>query len=412
MRHAGDMAIRMKEWGMLSYPRQSVHLPTQGISGWADAGLSLGRGIESVGSAIAGTLADQVKVTGDMAAFAARLEEIGKETAEELAQQPVKDWAYAWNAACAPRLKEAVEELPAHSRAAGRQFAADANMRMLLESQRQHELEKVQNARRQWRLRMEDAVQRGDEQEAAHWLEQGRGVFVPESEVPQEQVRLQSNSSLMRWQHKLQAEPLKALADFRQEEPEMPSLEEDVRTLQQNMELAHRQALLSCSRRVAADILSGKTPQDSWLQEVEQAGIISGDMRKRAAMSPQSAGMEQLCSWTRRVDEAATPEETARIRMEVALAPVPLPERQKLLRRMEVLETNPCEAQRNLSRRLWQLYSGGGMGCPGDAMALKRLSRLQEESLALVQEGDARKLDSWMQQNVRALPLQWICLSA
>jgi hypothetical protein len=89
-----SMAIRMKEWGMLAYPRQSVQLTVNSLNDWGRSGSSLGQGVAAAGQAAA-ELADamqRVNRAGNEADIAARLADIGRETAEELLA-PLRQYA-------------------------------------------------------------------------------------------------------------------------------------------------------------------------------------------------------------------------------------------------------------------------------------------------------------------------------
>jgi hypothetical protein len=89
-----SMAIRMKEWGMLSYPRQGVQLPTHSLNDWARSGQAFGQGLAGAlqGTAELAAAMQRVSSTGSEADIAARLESIARETADELRDKPVRDW--------------------------------------------------------------------------------------------------------------------------------------------------------------------------------------------------------------------------------------------------------------------------------------------------------------------------------
>ena len=158
------MAIRMKEWGMLSYPRQSVHLTVNSLNDWGRSGASLGQGVAAAGHAAA-ELAEamqRVNRAGNEADISARLVEIGRETAEELSDKPVRDWDYSWQQAYTPRLQQLLSELEPDAREQARQMGAHYSRQQSLQSRRAYEVEHIRRARKKWSEQVESAVQRGD----------------------------------------------------------------------------------------------------------------------------------------------------------------------------------------------------------------------------------------------------------
>ena len=87
-----SMAIRMKEWGLLAYPRQTVHLPLNSLNDWGRTGRALGQGVQEAGHGLAELVPDIARVAraGQQADAAAMLHEIGVETTEELLELPVR----------------------------------------------------------------------------------------------------------------------------------------------------------------------------------------------------------------------------------------------------------------------------------------------------------------------------------
>ncbi|MBR5185887.1 MAG: hypothetical protein IKW19_06275, partial [Akkermansia sp.] len=71
----------MKEWGMLSYPRQGVQLPTHSLNDWARSGQASGQGLAGAlqGAAELAAAMQRVSSTGSEADIAARLESIALE---------------------------------------------------------------------------------------------------------------------------------------------------------------------------------------------------------------------------------------------------------------------------------------------------------------------------------------------
>ena len=181
-----SMAIRMKEWGMLSYPRQGVQLPTHSLNDWARSGQASGQGLAGAlqGAAELAAAMQRVSSTGSEADIAARLESIACETADELRDKPVRDWDYSWQQAYEPRLNQMLSELDTDAREQARRMSPTYSAHHSLRARRESELERIRHSRRQWQDQVESAVQRGDAESARRWLEQGREVFVPASQLP------------------------------------------------------------------------------------------------------------------------------------------------------------------------------------------------------------------------------------
>ena len=197
-----SMAIRMKEWGMQAYPRQGVHLPVNSLNDWGRTGKVLGQGVAEAGQGMTALVPviDKVARAGKTADVAAMLDEIGRETADELAHLPVRDWNYSWQQAYAPRVQEMLNQFTGEERQQALELSEVYGRRYSLEGRRNLELERIHQARRQWQERVDSAVQRGDEKAACQWVEQGRGVFVPEAEMQQTLSSTRSRSLQCSWQ--------------------------------------------------------------------------------------------------------------------------------------------------------------------------------------------------------------------
>ena len=151
------MAIRMKEWGMLSYPRQGVHLPLNALNDWGRSGRVLGQGVTQAGSGAA-ELANaiyRVQKAGSEADMASAFEQIGRETTEELLELPVRDWDYSWQQAYAPRVQEVLNQYSGADRERALQLSEVYGHRHSLNGRRRMELERI----RQEQLRKEQDIQ-------------------------------------------------------------------------------------------------------------------------------------------------------------------------------------------------------------------------------------------------------------
>ncbi|MGN0821086.1 MAG: hypothetical protein ACI4OX_04825, partial [Akkermansia sp.] len=136
-----------------------------------------------------------------------------------------------------------------------------------------------------------------------------------------------------------------------------------------------------------------------------EAGLVTPPAaREMAPLSPR-----EKSEWLSRIDERDEADEQT-LRLQIALAPLPVQERNSLLQRMDATLGVPAADRRSVSRRLRKLYRRGVLGCPGDAMASRRLSRLQEASLSVLQQGGAEAAARWV-ENLPAAGDRWVCFS-
>ena len=393
-----SMAIRMKEWGMLAYPRQSVQLTVNSLNDWGRSGSSLGQGVAAAGQAAA-ELADamqRVNRAGNEADIAARLAAIGRETAEELSDKPVRDWDYSWQQAYEPRLQQLLGELEPGAREHALQLGAQYSRLYSLQSRRAYEVEHIRRARRKWNEQVEAAVQRGDAAAARRWLEQGSQVFVPEAELPQQLESVQSRSLCAGWQQQLQQNPAAALAAWQAAEAERPSRPEDLRRVQTGMDEARTRLTAGLAVQLAAAVEQGVEPEPGVLRQAAEAGVLPRAWAESPRQALRPLAVEETCRWLRRIDERDAGDDSALV-VEIALAPIPMSERRLLLQRVQATAALPPAQRSGTSRVLWSLYHDGRFGCPGDAAALRCLGRLQDEALQLQQKSsDARELTQWL----------------
>ena len=407
------MAIRMKEWGMQAYPRQRVLLTTNSLNDWGRSGQALGRGVAAAGQEAAG-LAEAmrcVQQTGNEADIAGRLEQIGRETAEELRDKPVRDWDYSWQQAYEPRLRQMLAELEDDdTRAQARELGSRYSSLQSLQARRATELERIRHSRQKWSMQVEAAVQRGDAESATRWLEQGRRVFVPESELPQQREAVQSRSLCARWQQQVEQDPAAALAAWAAPDAARPTRREDLQQVQSRMAAARSTLHASLAAQLAAALEQGCEPDSAVLQQAAAAGVLPAETLAAASQQVQRPlAVADTCRWLRRIDERE-PGADDRLVVEIALAPLPLPERRLLLQRVQATAEIAPQQRAGVSRSLWAMYHEGRFGCPGDAAALRCLGRLQDEALQHQQAaaGDEKAVQRWLEQ-LRRCEEPWLC---
>lgn len=407
------MSIRIKEWGMMSQPAKGVHLPIEGLTGWGESARRVGEGISAVLVGSAKVMQDraQVAAAGELADFSERLKAIDQETRDELSGQDVQDWDYAWNAASAPKLAEAINELSPASRRGAQELAEAYNARASVEAQRDHELRKIDKARSQWRNQLDQAVQAGDSQQAHEWLHAGQGIFVPEDHVQNESRAIESRASLSRWQKNLQETPLRTLSELSSASAQdLPQQKTDAQQLSHAVKLARG----SAGEQVLANLVScmegGVSPDPEYMNLAVQAGVLTPDQASAASQeSPRCLSLRQQQDWMRRIDESPHDDaEAVNLMLDIATANMPIADKRSLLNRVEISRRVPEASRRRLSRNLWTLYHNGAFGCPLDEPAQKFFSSLQQESLARLQQGDDEQIDAWL-NSLNESADRWVC---
>lgn len=415
MVHAGCMAIKMQEWGMLAYPGRGVNIPVQGVAGMDEPAARMGRAVADMfryGAALS-EQRDQVTQTGELAAFAGRLREIEQETRATLAeQQQIGDWGYAWRWASEAQVNEAIEELPHGSRSAARDLAALYNLRASLRAQRDYELAHVGRARQQWADRVEQAVLAGDGESAAQWVQAGRRVFVPESEVEARVEEVRSRGRLRRWQQDVEQNAPDALRRMRQDDAELPTRQQERQQLEELRRSASRGLRTRYADEMCAALERGHAPtRGEWADAVE-CGILTPAQAEALEQEPREVTEQRRCEWNRRVDERGeNADDEVALRLDIATAALPVREKQRLLQRIRTTAGILPSMRRRVSSCLQGMYGQGVFGCPGDREALQCWGRLQEQGLTMLQgERTDEQVEQWL-VGLQPAPMNWICLS-
>lgn len=410
--HAVGMSIRIHEWGMLRNATEQPHVSLQGLTDWESGARSAGQGIAAMVQGGARLVQERaaVSATGQLAAFSETLRSIEEETRRELQDSEPADWEYAWQTASAPRVAAAIAELPLPLRENVRHMAESFTREAGIRAWRDRELAGIDRARGQWQQQLDAAVNAGDAESALHWVQQGRGVFVPENRVPEEEKAVESRARLRHWQHKLQQAPMQTLGEYlRGSRGALPRRREEAEQLQQQVEAVRQQA-----RRDFADILQNRVLQgmstlpEEWKQ-AHHAGLISQEQFNASQAAPQQEPPHrEYNTWLRRIDEMENePEQLLDMRLDICAAPLPQQVRAALLQRLAQAGQVRPEDRQTMSRRLWELYHEGAFGSPGDALAEQRLHRLQQSGLPLLAEAGNDAVAQWLESLDRR-DEQWI----
>lgn len=399
---------------MLSYPGRGVQVPLQGIATMDEPAARLGRVIEGAAQ-LGAQLAEQqetVTAAGSLADFAGRLRQIEQESREEIDMQNVRDWQYAWKQASEPRLAEAVGELPPESREAGRHLAAVYNAQASATAKRDYELGRIGLARHRWQARVEDAVERGDAEEAERWIKAGESLFVPEEEVEERQRKVRSQSVLNCWRKAFRTDAAAALAALRREDARLPQEAADAECLQRLREEQLRAVSRAMAEEMGRAVTAGQLPSRELYEKAAAAGVMSPQQVESAFQQPEYGWRKSEGLWNLRVDEC--PEEgdaVTRLQLEILAAPLPPEERSRLLLRLQRGREIPTPIRTQLSRSLWNMYLSGQFGCPGDTEALQGLARLQVRGMEEMSRcGSAAELNRWL-SSVPSEEDKWICFN-
>ena len=404
-----SMAIRMKEWGLLAYPRQTVHLPLNSLNDWGRTGRVLGQGVQEIGHGLVGLapVIAQVAQAGQRAETAAMLREIGEETAEELLALPVRDWDYSWQQSYQPRVQHMLNQLSGEEREQAQRMSDAYSRRYSLEGRRRMELQRIRQARGRWQEQVDNAVQNGDEAAACHWMEQGRNVFVPESEMPRELGAVRRRSLYVGWQQRLQQEPYAALIAWQADDARKPEDADTLKRLEGDMEHTRQTLYKNLALQLAADVEQGREPGAVLLERAVAAGVLPGEQMPAQGQTETTMSVADTCNWLRRIDERE-PGQDERLMVDIALAPIPQEQRRLLLQRLQSTGTLPPQQRVAVSRTLWNWYQEGRFGCPGDEESLLSLGRLQEEALIRMTTETQKTTNEWL-ESVGKDADAWLC---
>ncbi len=411
------MAIRMKEWGMLAAPGQPAHVRTQGLYGWERVGRSVGEGVSAaiLGGAQLSELG-KVNRAGELADFSEQLRTISAEVSEELREAEVQDWDYSWKAAATPRIREAVQALSADSREAGMELARMYTAQASIEARRDRDIRRVSTARGRWEQRVEASISAGQEQQASRWLEAGRGVFVPEEQMPARREEVRSRACHARWEARLQSSPLEALAEMasarEKKEGGLPSRAAETRRLEQSCTRVRQSLRRELAQSFSACLHAGEDIEPETLELAARAGVLPEAAAAPAAVRGARAAVMTDAdreAWYRWLDCREDGDEgEVSARLSIASAALPLEERRRLLRRLERTRGVPAADRRSLSNQLLALYHAGGLGCPGDAEARSSLLDMMDEGARLLAEQGVEAVSEWMEAR-RAGCDNWVC---
>lgn len=405
------MPIRMKEWGMKSYPAQGVQVPLSGISGMGETAHAFGRSLAAVGAGVQEMMRmhERVVAKGENAALQDGLQQVVQQAQQQMLNgETVPNWEESWQQTVSPMVEPLLEKIPESRREEALRVAQETLQRASLDTQRQYEVGRLNKARRQWESRVETAVKAGQEKEAISRLEEGRDVFVPEGEMEARRSKVQSLSRAESWRARLQQDPLAALTAWRSGEGERPEEEADEQAVASEMAAAHGALRRRLGAEYAQSVMQGVPPS-----EASVAGAVSAGL-----WEPEDTGAlhrltaQEELDWMHRAEECGDDEDAhAALQLRLATLPAPLPQRRRLMTYLETNRALPSEPRRALQTELWNLYRNGAFGCVGDAVPQQRMARLMQEGNRLLAEGDAKGTAAWLNV-LRRTEKTWLCFEA
>ncbi|MBR5522375.1 MAG: hypothetical protein IKV82_02790 [Akkermansia sp.] len=408
------MSIRIREWGMLRNGAEQPHVSVHGLTDWEIGARQAGQGLSAMvlGGVQVVQEREKVAAAGELAAFSEKLQAMEQEISSELEETEPAQWSRDWESAFAARVSDALEDVSPALRETAQKMAAEYTREAGIRAVRDRELAGIDRARRRWQHRVDAAVQSGDAQAARQWLEQGRGVFVPEGRMEAEEKSLESKVLLQQWRRNLQQNPVRTLGDYlhRPAGLMLPQYEEGEQ-LKHEVEQTQRQAREIFVREQMERAMRGEPADAQTLKQADRAGIITRAQRKSALAAPQEPAHRDLNCWLRRVHECDTaPDEVLALQVDICTAALPAARRVELVQRLEQAASVRREDRLTMSRRLWNLYHDGAFGCPGDALAEQRLHRLQMCGLPLLAESGNDAVAEWL-SGLDRRDEQWVCFS-
>ena len=282
--------------------------------------------------------------------------------------------------------------------------------RASLEAQRDHELSRIEDSRRSWQQRLDEAVASGDEQKAGQWLEAGRRGFVPGAGMEQRGAEGSSRCCLSRWQQRLAESPARALGDLAEAAPEAwPGAETDRLRLQELAVQTRKGMRRELAQGLADDLRRGQRRDADRLQEMQRAGLISAEQLAEARKPVVAAGPATLSAWMRRVDECPDDEEArTELSLSIETSPLEASRRRELLERLNDGAALSAADRSCLSRSLYDWYGRGCFGCAADVQSQRTYLRLQREGFSLLRREGSEAAAEWLEKQ-RESAGRWVC---
>lgn len=391
------MSIRIQDYGTV--PSSSYHggmVPMGALNGYADGVRDLMSGAISVVGAGGDFIENlhQVQAAGVQADVARGVEQFRSDVFSELNKRDdYENWESSWKDAIETRLPEYLPtSLDEINRSGAGKYVEALREKGGGEVRRMAQLAQIKKARGAWEQNIAEVSTRGDQTGLARHLNEGRGVFLSEKDVPQFVNRVQERADWLRMQNEVATSPLETTRILREGRHEISADEDKATELLARSEKAGKELkerygiwMLDLAER-------GGIVEDSALSNAQQEGLLTPGQvrnyedavaRERQAvwtMRAPKANPADLCNWRRRVDERDVRDEPA-LMVDLVCSGLPRNEVRALATRLKKTSLVPDDVRKNISHELTALYHNGVWGALGDERALREWRRCQDAVL-------------------------------
>ncbi len=433
------MAIRMKEWGMLAPAPQQLDRSgqKQALIDNLNVAKRREKSIQGLSTATGDFIRDEgvrqeerekdreqkeqeallaeVERTGELAGFMNSLEEANKITQEEMQDiAPDQDLEYAWRQRATPHFKAAIDKLSPAARAAGEQIAAHYSEQSYITTKQQRKLARIAKARNSWNESLQHSIDKGDEGEAASWIDSVIDIFIPRDSAEEAKKSAQSAARYRQWDEQFKSAPIQTLAYYKKaKDSDLQLSDEHREELAQLSQETERGAKSALAEHLTRQILADKRIKPTSLNQVEEAGLLTKNQIERLNYNTHTNSLtaqRDYCEWQGRIDRSGDDEaELLDMKLQLATAPLNSSEKKKLFLRLTQVESVSASKRQRMNSNIWNAYRRGELGTVGDRHSLARLRQIQDLAPKLVEEEGLDKLDDLIAKC--SIPEQvWVCL--
>lgn len=392
--HSVHMSILIQEYGMVgASPFQGGLVPLDVMGSYTAGTRDLMEGVfrAVAGSADLSREIERVRAVGTKSDMEDAVKNFRSEVMGELKKSGEPDqWEARWNHAVDNRLGAYLpssthgvdsRELSEYVRQV-KEDGADEVRRMA-------QLEGISLARQSWEKRMARAGDSGDESEMERGMDDGKGVFVPESDSSAYLRRIKERAALTRAERESDQFPIPTARKLVSGSHELSGDEDKATRLLSLVE----KKVNGLKEKYGAWMLDvtgrGGFVDDQALEHAGREGLLSPSQvrnyrdsvakEKEAVWTRRQpdADVSALCDWRRRVDERGSNEDPSLL-LDIACSGLPRAEVAVLADRMKKTSLIPEDLRRKFSASLTALYNEGAWGAPGDRHSLHEWKRSQD----------------------------------
>ncbi len=433
----GDMAIRMKEWGMLAPAPENVDRSGQkrAILDHIDIAQARGNSLRHLGEGIATytqgesereerrkkceeeELLNQVQSTGELTELMNQLQYASTRAAAEMEDISAgDDFDYAWRERATPHYREALAELSPASREAGQKLADIYSQRDEIQVRQQKKLSLIDRARSLWNSSLQRSVSEGDEATAALKIDSAANIFIPQQDIDKAKQTAASAANFSRWNKEFKTAPIQTLARYKKAAGDQLPYNKDHRdslaTLSRDTELGARSALV---QQLSRQLLANQEITEAELQSSLDAGLISKDQLRHITSQhtrlPRRQENLDYSQWQEQVDACPSDEQALlQLKLGIASSPLNKQNKKKLLLRVESNAELSDSSRQEMHRSIVNAYKAGAFGTPGDPNALARLCQLRDLAPSRIKNEGLKAFDDFISDHSLPEPV-WVCHS-